>query len=128
VKSTTVLRQFGEVLASVALPPQWREAVAACCEDEVGNGDAAGRRVQTRREELEAEQKRILNIYTKGYLSEEDMEAQVERVRAELVTLPVPMHRDVEECAEAAITAGETLGDMAGYWAIASDGERRDMV
>lgn len=113
VKSTTALRQFGEVLASVTLPGQWREAVAARCEDEVGTGDEAGRRVQTRREELEAEQKRILTIYTKGYLSEEDMEAQIERVRAELVTLPVPMHRDAEECAEAGITAGETLGDMA---------------
>jgi DNA-binding CsgD family transcriptional regulator len=49
-------------------------------------------------------------------------------LQAELATLPLPIVRDAGECTEAAIAAGETLADMAGYWAEASPEERRDMV
>jgi site-specific DNA recombinase len=128
VKAATVVRQFGGLLASVTLPSHWREAVAARCEEAVGKGDEAGRRAQARRAELEAEQKRLVTAFTKGYLAEADLDAQVERLRAELATLPLPTLRDASECTEAAIAAGETLADMAGYWAEASCEERRDMV
>jgi len=53
--------------------------------------------------------------FTKGYLSEHELDGQVERIRTELQSLPAPEVRTPEECTEAAITAGETLADMASY-------------
>jgi transposase len=44
------------------------------------------------------------------------------------VTFPLPQVRDAEAVTQAALAAGETLADMAGYWVEASDEERRDMV
>jgi DNA invertase Pin-like site-specific DNA recombinase len=126
VKSTLVVAQFGALLASVALPPQWREAVAARCAERTQ--DPGIERTRARRSELEAEQDRLVNAYAKGFLSEEKLDAQVGRIRAELVTLPLPQLRDAEAVTQAALAAGETLADMAGYWGEASDEERRDMV
>jgi DNA invertase Pin-like site-specific DNA recombinase len=126
VKSPLVVAQFGALLASVALPPQWREAVAARCAEQTQ--DPGLERSHARRAELEAEQDRLVNAYAKGFLSEEKLDEQVGRIRAELVTLPLPQARDTETVTRAALAAGETLADMAGYWGEASDEERRDMV
>ncbi len=126
VKSTLMVAQFGALLASVALPPQWRDAVAARCAEQTQ--DPGIERARVRRSELEAEQDRLVNAYAKGFLSEEKLDALVGRIRAELVTLPLPQLHDAEAVTRAALAAGETLSDMAGYWGEASDEERRDMV
>lgn len=127
VKSATVVEQFGALLASIQLPDGWRAAVAARCQASGGvEGDA--QRVQVRRAELEAERKRLVLAFGKGYLPEADLDAQIERIHAELETLPAPPARDAEEWAHAAISAGETLADMAGYWGEAAAVERRDIV
>jgi hypothetical protein len=52
----------------------------------------------------------------------------MERVRGELFALPVPAHRNVDECIELAISAGETLTDMSAYWAESTAEERRDIL
>ncbi|HLY32085.1 MAG TPA: helix-turn-helix domain-containing protein [Ktedonobacterales bacterium] len=69
-----------------------------------------------------------MTAFAKGYLTEGDLDAQVERIRAELIGLPAPRLRDPEDCTRAAIAAGETLADMAGYWGEAAPEERRDML
>jgi len=126
VKSTLVVAQFGALLASVALPSHWREAVAARCAEQTQ--DPSVERARARRAELEAEQDRLVNAYAKGFLTEEKLDALVGRIRAELVTLPLLQPHDAEAVTRAALAAGETLADMAGYWGEASDEERRDMV
>ncbi len=124
--SERVVRQFGEVLASVILPATWREAIAERCA-QVGHDDGS-ERILARRADLEAEQKRAVAAFTKGYLSESDLDAQMERIRAELATMPLPLQRDPAAFAQAAIAAGETLADMASYWLEAVPEERRDIV
>jgi transposase len=126
VKGAVVLEQFGAVLASVTLPEQWREAVATRLQSTTT--DTAHERTRTRRAELEAEQKRLALAFTKGVISEETLDEQVGRIRAELVTLPLPQTRDTASVTQAALDAGETLADMASYWGEATAEERRDMV
>ena len=126
VSARTVVRQFGEILRGVSLPDMWREAVAERCQETTR--DEGIERILARRSELEAERRRAVQAFTKGYLSEGDLDAHVERIRAELLTLPVPAIRDADECIQAAISAGETLTDMASYWFEATEEERRDIV
>ncbi len=79
--------------------------------------------------ELEAEQKRLVTAFGKGYLSEADLDAHMERIRRELQRLPLASrHDDIEAFIEVAASAGETLADMAGYWREALPEERRDIV
>lgn len=128
VKSGLVIQQFGELLSSVELPESWREAIAERCSAETMVKDDSAEQILQRRKELETEQKRLVTAFTKGYLSEQDLDTHMEQIRAELFTLPVPIIRDVQEVAQAAISAGETLVDMADYWGEATVEERRDMV
>jgi DNA invertase Pin-like site-specific DNA recombinase len=128
VNSTTVLEQFGDLLSSVTLPNSWRGAIAARCAAEAGRDDG-NERARIRRAELEAERQRLVSAFAKGYLPEEELDAQVTRIRAELQALPPPAAiRSVEDTVAAAVTAGETLADMAGYWEEATAEERRDIV
>jgi Helix-turn-helix domain len=113
-------------LTGVHLPKSWREAIAKRCAET--SYDTAADRVQQRRAELEAEQKRLVQAFAKGYLAERDLDAQVERLRTKLQELPPPTVRSATECTEAAIVAGETLADMADYWDEALPEERRDIV
>jgi hypothetical protein len=69
-----------------------------------------------------------VQAFAKGYLAERDLDAQVERLRAELQELPPPTVRSAQGCTEAAIVACETLADMADYWDEALAEERRDIV
>jgi hypothetical protein len=110
-----VLEQFGAVLASVTLPDQWREAVAT--QLRVASADTTHERTRTRRAELEAEQKWLALAITKGVISEETLDEQVGRIRAELVTLPLPQMRDTTSATQAALDAGETLSQQSvrGY-------------
>jgi hypothetical protein len=126
VRGDKLLRQFGDLLASVQLPASWREAIAQrCCAAE---SDTDGKRALARMKDLEAEQKRLVAAFTKGYLSEQDLDAQVERIRTELHLLSGSASRDVVDDTDAAITAGETFSDMASYWGEALPEERRDIV
>jgi DNA invertase Pin-like site-specific DNA recombinase len=126
VRGSVVVTQFGQLLAGVQLPSSWHEAVAQRCEE--ASYDASSDQVQQRRADLEAEQKRLVQAFAKGYLPERDLDAQVDRIRAELQTLPSPTTRTADECTQAAIVAGETLTDMASYWDEALPEERRDIV
>lgn len=127
VKNATVVCQFGDVLGSFVLPPQWREAIAERCRDGMGSDDSA-ERIRLRRVELEAEQERLMALYVKGYISEEKLDTQMEPIRAELFTLPVPVERTADEMVQAALSVGETFSGMADYWMEATLEERRDIV
>jgi hypothetical protein len=73
VRGDKLVRQFGDLLASVQLPASGREAIAERCRN--AEPDIEGKRALARTNELEAEQKRLVAAYTKGYLSETDLDA-----------------------------------------------------
>jgi hypothetical protein len=108
------------------LPTTWRDVLSERCSD---NGSAsAAARINARRLELEAEQKRLIITFTKGYLSESDLDIQVEHIRKELGMLSAPLMQGAYDNTDAVITAGETLSDMASFWMEALPEERRDIV
>jgi hypothetical protein len=106
VRSGIVIQQFGDVLRSIVLPDSWRQAIAERCLAETKEDDDAGY-VHRRRAELEAEQKRLVTVFTKGLITEEELDAAVERIRSELFTLPVPTTRSADEMTQAALSAGK---------------------
>jgi hypothetical protein len=78
---------------------------------------------------LETEQMRLVVAFGKGYIGEADLEVQIDRIRAELQSLPLtPPTANMEKFIAMAISAGETLTEMAGYWREALPAERRDIV
>jgi transposase-like protein len=128
VRSSLVVMQFGEVLRSIELPTSWREVIAERCSAAAGQeGDENGR-IRRRRAELDAEQRRLVALFRKGYISEQDLDAQMEEIRAEQFTLPVLEVKDTQKMTQEALSAGETLAGMADYWGEALPEERRDMV
>jgi DNA invertase Pin-like site-specific DNA recombinase len=127
VRGGLVIYQFGDILRSVHLPESWREAVAERC-SQLAPKDESVERIKARRAALEAEQKRLVTAFTKGYLSEDALDEQMERIRVELFSLPLPVERSAADMTGAAISAGETLIGMADYWSEATAEERRDMV
>jgi len=127
--SRLVLAQVGTLLAAVRLPERWRELIAERCHALAGSETGAAGRARTRRVELEAERKRLVTAYSKGYLPEAELDAAMDRLQAELRALPPQEEtRDVEERIAAALSAGETLADMAAYWGEATAEERRDII
>ncbi len=127
VKSATVIYQFGEILSAVKLPSTWREAIAEQCNASLVK-DESSELILAQRAALEAEQKRLVSAFAKGYITEQDLDTQVGRIRTELFALPVPVVQDADKMKQAAISAGETLLDMAAYWSEATVEERRDIV
>jgi len=127
VRNATVIYQFGEILSAIELPSSWREAIAERCNASMVK-DESSELILARRSELEAEQKRLVSTFAKGYITEQDLDTQVERIRAELFALPVPVVQDANKVRQAAVSAGETLLDMAAYWSEATVEERRDIV
>jgi DNA invertase Pin-like site-specific DNA recombinase len=128
VRSSLVVMQFGEVLRSVELPTSWREVIAKRCSTMASQEDDENERVRKRRAELDAEQRRLAALFRKGYISEQDLDAQMEEIRAEQFLLPVPEIRDAHRQTQEALSAGDTLAVMADYWGEALPDERRDMV
>jgi DNA invertase Pin-like site-specific DNA recombinase len=126
VNNRKVVQQLGDLLRSVRLPDHWKVAIAERCVDM--SQDDGSDRARARRSELESERKRLVGSHAKGYLTEDELDEQMARIQNELLTLPVPIERDVEEFTQAAISAAETLADMAGYWFEAAQEERRDII
>jgi transposase len=124
IKEATVLYQFGDLLRSINLPERWQETISAW----VSQGNAEDRRaahLEQRRLELEAEQKRLVTAFAKGYLTEEDLDAQVAPLRAELFALPLRLaHNAVQET----LNVGETLEEVASYWSEAAHEQRQEIV
>lgn len=128
VRGSTVIYQFGDILRSVELPEAWRRAVADRCSQSAKEADNQADQLQQRRSDLEAEQDRLVTLFTKGYISEDDLDRRMVSIRSALFSLPVIVSRTLEESVQAAISAGEMLVNMAGYWSEAVSEERRDIV
>ncbi len=128
VRSSLAASQFGDILRSVELPEQWRQAIIAQCMAVGETGDTEGGRVQQRRKEIESEQKRLATLFTNGYITAEELAEQMGKLRDELFALPVPKVQDAQGMVREAINIGETLGGMVDYWNEALPEEKRDIV
>jgi hypothetical protein len=104
VRSNFVVVQFGEILRAVELPAEWREEIGERCSAVAAAGDSEGQRIQRRRKDLEAEQKRVLTLFTKGYITEDELDQQMGRMRAELFALPVVVAQDTQEVVQEALS------------------------
>ena len=127
VKSQRVIEQFGEVLGSILLPLSWRQAIAEQCQEKAEEKEDV-ERVRHRRAELEAERQRVVTGFTKGVISEEELDAAMEGIRADLAILPLPETHSDEERTHAILSTGETLETLGDYWSEATAEERRDLV
>lgn len=128
VRSSLVVIQFGEILRSFELPMTWREAIVERCEAKDSGQSDENERIKRRRTELEIEQKRLITTFTKGYITEQTLDEEMERLRSELFSLPLPVMQDTEKITRVALSAGETLERVADYWSEATPEERRDIV
>jgi DNA-binding CsgD family transcriptional regulator len=111
----------------VLLPNTWREIIAQQCREITH--DEGTDQVVALRAELESEQKRLVTAFGKGYITEDELDIEVARIRGELSALPSA--RSLQDAAgylQQAIAAGETLADMASRWGNATPEERRDLV
>jgi DNA invertase Pin-like site-specific DNA recombinase len=127
VSSERVAQQFGSILRSAQLPDTWRETIARRCR-EITHDEAIDQ-VVALRGELEAEHKRLLIVFAKGYIAEDGLDIEVARIRAELGKLPpARTTQDAAEYLKEAIAAGEALSEMASCWDTATSEERRDIV
>ena len=128
VRSSLVFMQFGEILRSVELPDTWREMIAELCTASANEGDDEHKRIRKRREELDAQQKRLNSLFVKGYLSEKELDEQMSELQSERFKLPILEVKDAQKTVQDALSAGETLISMADYWSEAAPEERRSMV
>jgi DNA invertase Pin-like site-specific DNA recombinase len=128
VRSSLVFMQFGEILRSVELPDAWREMIAELCTASAGEEDSEHERIQKRRAELDAQQKRLNSLFVKGYISEQELDEEMSKLQAERFKLPVLETKDPQKTVQDALSAGETLLYMADYWSEATPEERRSMV
>ncbi|GCE20039.1 recombinase family protein [Dictyobacter kobayashii] len=128
IRESTVIYQFGDILRSIDLPESWRNAIARQCSSDAKHKDESTDQIKERRADLETEQKRLVTLFTKGYITENDLDTKMEDILSELFSLPVIIESNAEESTQAAIAAGETLVNIAGYWSEALAEERRDIV
>ena len=126
IKSEILTGQFGSLLASVRLPVSWRDAVTRRCR--VTALEEENTRLVSLRTELEAEQRRLVTAFAKGYLTESDLDEQIASLRDQLRALPTPRVHDVEALTRSALKSGEAFAGMANYWVEATPEERRDIV
>jgi len=127
VSTERVIQQFGSILHSVLLPSTWREIIARQCR-EIAHGEDTDQ-VVALRAELEAERKRLVTTFGKGYITEDELDIEVARIRGEVAALPpARSFQDAAEYLKKAIATGEAIADMVGRWDTGTSEERRDIV
>lgn len=97
-------KTFTDWLGSLALPADWRQAIAATREEPSPADDKAGR--------LNERLARIRKLYAWGEIHEDDFREEAARIHAELAEVAVPSESSMEAVATA-------LGDLAKSWASA---------
>ncbi|MGO8946880.1 MAG: recombinase family protein [Ktedonobacterales bacterium] len=126
VTNEVISEQFGALLASVHLPVSWRQSITDYCITVSRIDDQEP--IRKRRTELEKEQERLVLAFAKGYLTEDALDTQMETVRSELFALPVLTTHNLDTDVHLAVSAGETLVEMAEYWPKGAPMERRDIL
>lgn len=115
VRSSLLVAQFGDILKSVELPFFWQQVISERCKTASGEDDTESERVERRRKEIEAEQERLVILFTMGYITVKKLDDQMKVLRKELFDLPSPKVQNTEHIIEEALKAGETLGCMIDY-------------
>ncbi len=117
-KADLVERQIGEVYRRLELPEDWKEDL-----EKMVSSEEEQLRLEQKRERMEAERRRLLMLYRKGYYegAEEEFEEEFQAIKEELAALPTISPEVIEEAAEG-------LSRMREVWDEATMEEKRDMV
>jgi transposase len=127
VSAERVNRQFGSLLNTIQLPGLWQDVVLQECYEIIRENGTE--QLMDQRSKLEAEKKGLVMAFAKGYISEEELDIEIARVRSTLLSLPrVRGYGSGEEYGQHAIAVGKSLMEAANCWISGTSTERRDLV
>jgi DNA invertase Pin-like site-specific DNA recombinase len=126
VRAEVLTQQFATMLQQVRFPSDWRSEVADHCRGIIASFDSG--EPQKRRQELEAQQSRLIQAYRKGYIDDRQLGEDIAAIRTELARIPMAPLHDVGGIVERALEVGEMLSDLATYWNTASMRRQHEVI
>ncbi|WP_416224254.1 recombinase family protein [Thermogemmatispora sp.] len=125
VKAEVVQQQFGQLLDSIRLPENWQDEIRKQLTT-LALEEAGRRAPEQEKERLLGKRARLVKLYSEGYLSERDFEAEVAAVDLALYQLEQPVLAGMswEEIQQAAAQ----LPQIRHLWERATTEERREWV
>jgi site-specific DNA recombinase len=125
VKAEVVQQQFGQLLDSIRLPENWQDEIRKQLTT-LALEEAGRRAPEQEKERLLGKRARLVKLYSEGYLSERDFEAEVAAVDLALYQLEQPVLVGIswEEIQQAAAQ----LPQIRHLWERATTEERREWV
>ncbi len=121
-----VREQFGEFLAGVTLPANWREEVHRRVIEQLEKAGLDSTELARERERLKLKRTRLLKQHRDGYISDREMQREVAAVDLALSRAALPVSEGVK--LDAIIEAGERLPGIAALWNVATPEERRELI
>jgi site-specific DNA recombinase len=116
VRESALVGQIEALIMALAIDDEMR-ADAAAMHSEQTTTDA----IQFQRDELQHERRAILLQHQKGYRSDADLDAEIERIDAALARLVMPTAPKVA-------TAGRRLRELIDAWQVGDSEDRRDIL
>jgi DNA invertase Pin-like site-specific DNA recombinase len=117
VVADEVEAQVGVLVANFHLPEDWQQEI----QEALDAGDRDRENKEKRRDELEAKQRRVVELYADGMISKENYEARRDRLRIQLEMLAPPN-------ADRLISTGKKIESFAQVWRMASMVDKRDIA
>lgn len=126
VRTDLVRQQFGELLASLVLPDNWRELIRRRMVELAGAAGVSTVAIEREKERLRLKRTRILKQHREGYIDDEEMEGELAAVELALRELEASEADGVQ--LDEVIAAGERMPGIAALWEVAMVEERHEMV
>ena len=126
VRIDIVHQQFGELLKSLILPENWREAIRRDMMAKSFANTATPETVEREKERLRLKKVRTLKQHREGYIDDEEFEGEMAAIALALKKLDVPEVDGVTY--DEVLEAAEHLPGMAALWGVATSQERHEMV
>lgn len=126
VRTDLVRQQFGELLAGLVLPDNWRELIRRKLVELAETAGITTAATEREKERLRLKRARILKQHREGYIDDEEMEGELAAVELALRELAAPEADGVR--LDEVIAAGDRMPGIAALWEVATVEERREMV
>lgn len=111
-----IVAQIEQMIASLSLPKPLRDAALAQM-----SADSNIEKVEHERKKLEAERERVLKLFQRGNITEQQLDTEIDRIATDIARLPKPSSQD-----HASIAA--YLDNMLLVWQSANDAAKRDIL
>lgn len=126
VRTDLVRQQFGELLASLVLPDNWRDLIRQKTVELAGAAGVSAVAIEHEKKRLRLKRMRILKQHREGYIDDEEMEGELAAVELALRELEAPEADGVK--LDEVIAAGERMPGIAALWEVATVEERHELV